>query len=130
MKAAGRAACPYHCPLLPPSLGLAETTPDTLRSWSVQLPLDDKPAPTLADRRLLSGPGPQLIRALPTQAMFSYRSPMSTDPTIPKRMPKRVERELLNVLGWRGRPNPIDLYNAIRDALLEAPRDHEDSNER
>jgi hypothetical protein len=32
------------------------------------------------------------------------------DPTMPKRMPARVERELRDVLAWRNRLNPVDLY--------------------
>ena len=39
------------------------------------------------------------------------------DPTMPRDMPEAVRRALEAVLGWRNRPNPIDLYMAIRDAL-------------
>jgi hypothetical protein len=35
-------------------------------------------------------------------------------------MPDAARKALAEVLGWRTRPNPIDLYNAIRDALIEA----------
>jgi hypothetical protein len=35
-------------------------------------------------------------------------------------MPPAVERRLREVLGWRYRPAPVDLYNAIRDVLVEA----------
>jgi hypothetical protein len=40
-----------------------------------------------------------------------------SDPQMPKRMPPEVERELQAVLQYRDRPNPIDVYNAIRDVL-------------
>ena len=42
-----------------------------------------------------------------------------TDPTMPRQMPPEVERALREKLGWRNRPGPIDVYLAIRDALLE-----------
>jgi hypothetical protein len=42
------------------------------------------------------------------------------DPTMPRQMPPSVERRLREVLGWGNRPNRIDLYMAIRDALAEA----------
>jgi hypothetical protein len=42
-----------------------------------------------------------------------------TDPTMPRLMPPAVERALRVKFGWRDRPGPIDLYNAIRDALVE-----------
>ena len=32
-------------------------------------------------------------------------------------MPQAVERALIEKMGWRDRPNPIDLYCAIREAL-------------
>jgi hypothetical protein len=35
-------------------------------------------------------------------------------------MPPAVERALREKLGWRNRPNPIDLYMAVRDALVGA----------
>jgi hypothetical protein len=37
-------------------------------------------------------------------------------------MPARIERELRDVLAWRSRPNPFDLYQTIRDALLDSPQ--------
>jgi hypothetical protein len=40
-----------------------------------------------------------------------------TDPEMPRQMPPHVERALQRVLGWRGKPNPIDFYLAIQDAL-------------
>jgi hypothetical protein len=43
-----------------------------------------------------------------------------TDPTMPRQLPPHVERALREKLGWRNRPNPVDLYLAIRDALIEA----------
>ena len=44
-----------------------------------------------------------------------------TDPTRPGQLSLAVERVLRNVLGWRNRPAPIDVYMAIRvrDALAE-----------
>jgi hypothetical protein len=39
---------------------------------------------------------------------------------MPRQLPASVERRLRNVLGWRNRANPIDVYMAIRDALAEA----------
>jgi hypothetical protein len=42
------------------------------------------------------------------------------DPTMPRQLPPSVERALRDKLGWRDRPNRVDLYNAIRDALEEA----------
>ena len=41
------------------------------------------------------------------------------DPSMPRQMPPLIERKLREVLAWRLRPNPIDLYMAIRDALEE-----------
>jgi hypothetical protein len=35
-------------------------------------------------------------------------------------MPGAVERALLEKLGWRDRPAPVDLYAAIYEALVEA----------
>jgi hypothetical protein len=37
-----------------------------------------------------------------------------------RQLPAGVERRLREVLGWRNRPNPIDIYMAIRDVLVEA----------
>jgi hypothetical protein len=45
---------------------------------------------------------------------------MTRDPTMPRQLPPAVERALTEVMGWRNRPNPVDLYNAIRDVLVEA----------
>jgi len=49
------------------------------------------------------------------------------DPTMPKRIPPALERELRIMLHeYRVRPAPIDVYNSIRDALeaeqLRSPR--------
>jgi hypothetical protein len=57
---------------------------------------------------------------LPTHRLFLYCSDMPADPQMPRQIPPHVERELRRVLGWRDRPNPIDLYLAVRDALVEA----------
>jgi hypothetical protein len=50
---------------------------------------------------------------------------MKPDPTMPRVMPPAIERSLREVLGWRDRPNPIDLYMAIKDELerVEEGRD-------
>jgi hypothetical protein len=37
-------------------------------------------------------------------------------------IPARVERKLRDVLAWRNRPNPVDPYQIIRDALLDSPQ--------
>ena len=42
---------------------------------------------------------------------------MTRDPTIPRRMPPAVERALLEKLGWRNRPKPVDLYAAVFEVL-------------
>jgi hypothetical protein len=39
------------------------------------------------------------------------------DPMMPRQMPPAAEKALRDVLGWNLRPNPIDLYMTIRDAL-------------
>jgi hypothetical protein len=50
--------------------------------------------------------------------MFTERSaPGATDPSTPRLMPPEVERELRNLLGFRTRPNPVDVYMVIRDEL-------------
>ena len=36
---------------------------------------------------------------------------------MPKRMPAAVERALIEMLGWRDRPNPVDLYAAVYETL-------------
>ena len=48
---------------------------------------------------------------------------MPADPTMPRQLPPAVERALREVLGWRARPAPVDVYMAIRDTLLEAEAD-------
>jgi hypothetical protein len=40
------------------------------------------------------------------------------DPMMPRVMPPEVERELQNLMGYRARPNPVDVYHAIRDELV------------
>jgi hypothetical protein len=45
---------------------------------------------------------------------------MPADPSMPRQMPPAVERALREKLGWRNRPNPVDIYNAVRDGLVEA----------
>lgn len=45
-----------------------------------------------------------------------------SDPPMPRRMPPAVERALAEVLGWRNTPNPVELYDAVREALLRADR--------
>ena len=57
------------------------------------------------------------------RAMPRERVPDDPDPTMPRRMPPLVAREIEGILGWRARPNPIDVYDAIRDALVTADRD-------
>jgi hypothetical protein len=43
----------------------------------------------------------------------------ANDPPMPRQMPPEAERALREVLGWRNATAaPIDLYMAIRDALL------------
>ena len=54
-----------------------------------------------------------------TQFVFLYCSPVA-DPTMPRQMPPEVERALREVLGWRNRPAPVDVYMAVRDVLVEA----------
>ncbi len=48
------------------------------------------------------------------------------DPTMPKLMPPEAERELFEVLNWRVQPNPIDVYDRLREVLAtlqaEAPK--------
>ena len=44
---------------------------------------------------------------------------MNPDPTMPRAMPLNLEREIERVLGRRYRPNPVDVYNAVRDELLK-----------
>ena len=51
--------------------------------------------------------------------VFAYRSRMPADLLMPRQLSPAVERALRNVLGWRNRPAPIDVYMAIRDALAE-----------
>ncbi len=46
---------------------------------------------------------------------------MNPDPTMPRAMPLNLEREIERVLGRRYRPNPVDVYNAVRDELLKPP---------
>jgi hypothetical protein len=53
---------------------------------------------------------------------------MTADPTMPRQLPSSVERRLRDVLGWRNRPNPIDLYMAIRDVLVEEEVQMDDPN--
>jgi hypothetical protein len=52
------------------------------------------------------------------------------DPTMPRQLPPAVERRLRDVLGWRNRPNPIDLYMAIRDTLVEVQTGRGGASER
>jgi len=42
------------------------------------------------------------------------------DPVMPRVMPPAVARELQHLMGWRDRPNPIDVYLTIRDVLEAA----------
>jgi hypothetical protein len=44
---------------------------------------------------------------------------MSADPTMPRQLPPQVERALRERLGWCARPNPVDCYMAVGDALVE-----------
>jgi hypothetical protein len=44
---------------------------------------------------------------------------MTADPPMPRQLPSSVERRLRDVLGWRNRPNPIDVYMAMGDVLVE-----------
>ena len=39
------------------------------------------------------------------------------DPTMPALMPPAVEQALAEVLGFRGKANPVELYDAIRAEL-------------
>ena len=41
-------------------------------------------------------------------------------PTMPSLMPPAVEKAIAEVLGFRGKANPVELYDAIRDALVKA----------
>jgi hypothetical protein len=47
---------------------------------------------------------------------------------LPPVMPPEVERQLQFVLGYQNRPNPIDVYLAIRDALASGPPANSDGN--
>lgn len=43
----------------------------------------------------------------------------TADPTMPRRMPYRVQRELTELLSWaKVKPAPIDIYLKVRDALI------------
>lgn len=56
---------------------------------------------------------------------------MTDDPTMPRRMSPRVEREIAELLRWeRTKPAPIDIYRRIYDALIEDVRDPEPPEER
>ena len=54
---------------------------------------------------------------LPKPRKFRQRSRSMHDPNTPKLMPPEVKSSLAAGLGFRDRPNPVRLYNAVRDAL-------------
>lgn len=49
---------------------------------------------------------------------------------MPRDMPERASRAIEAVLGWSGRPNPVDIYAALREALAEEAADPQPPRER